>query len=142
MTGDLRFWTKVAPAAWDECWLWTAGLNDSGYGKFRYRGRAERAHRVAYELMIGPIPDGLQLDHLCRVRRCVNPYHLDPVTTAVNTQRGDHSSNNHMRKRTHCPSGHTYSPENTWRRSNGNRICRTCAMARSVEYRQHIRSTA
>lgn len=82
-----RFWEKVAE---DEngCWLWTAGKNAAGYGAFGVRDKVVRAHRWAYEQMVAEIPEGLVLDHLCRVRHCVNPYHCDPVTDLVNSRRG------------------------------------------------------
>lgn len=85
-----RFWPKVSKT--DSCWLWQASLDGKGYGQInggRTPTRMMRAHRVAYELVIGPIPDGLDLDHLCRTPRCVNPDHLEPVTRRENTARGD-----------------------------------------------------
>jgi hypothetical protein len=78
-----RFLAKVDKA--DECWLWTARKNYKGYGMFRLGSRVPYAHRVAYEHYVGPIPEGLQLDHICRVRHCVNPDHLEPVTNAETT---------------------------------------------------------
>ena len=71
----------------DECWLWTASLRD-GYGQLRYEGRIRGAHVVIYELLVGPVPTELELDHLCRARRCVNPAHMEPVTHAINLWRG------------------------------------------------------
>lgn len=81
-----RFWSRVTETP-GGCWLWTGALCDSGYGRFR-AGTLVRTHRYAYELMVADIPDGLDLDHLCRRRACVNPYHLDPVTRGVNVRRG------------------------------------------------------
>lgn len=82
-----RFWSKVTEAP-DGCWMWTGSLNRDGYGTFWVnRSRVVLAHGWAYTHMIGEVPDGLQLDHTCRVRACVNPFHLDPVTAAVNVQR-------------------------------------------------------
>lgn len=87
-----RFWSMVEPAPFEACWNWKRSVSAKGYGRFGISHpegqRIHIAHRVAYELLIGEIPDGLQLDHLCRNPRCVNPYHLDPVTNQVNTQRG------------------------------------------------------
>lgn len=70
------------------CWIWTASKNWDGYGQFRWGGRQQLAHRVSYQILVGAIPPGLELDHLCRVRDCVNPAHLESVTSAENTRRG------------------------------------------------------
>jgi hypothetical protein len=95
------------------CILWTGLLNEDGYGK---RG-SRLAHRVAYEEQVGPIPEGLEMDHLCRVRNCVNVQHLEPVTHQENCRRGIHWSS----KKTHCPKGHPL--DYHWR---GKRLCSTC----------------
>jgi hypothetical protein len=86
-----RFWARVEKRP-DGCWIWTGVINHNGYGRYTYarpdgRSLASRAHRIAYELLVGPIPDGLQLDHLCRVKACVNPAHLEPVTQDENMRR-------------------------------------------------------
>jgi len=117
-----RFWSKVNKT--DECWIWTAGKNQKGYGQFRLNGKTQKAHRVSYELMIGPIPDGLQIDHLCRNRACVRPDHLEAVTPRENTSRGDTGKN--MLVKTHCPQGHPYDEANTYRYKSGARSCRSC----------------
>lgn len=109
------------------CWLWTGSCDPSGYGTLKLEGRTRRAHRLAYELLVGPIPDGLQLDHLCRVRNCANPDHLEPVTNQENSRRG-------RALITHCPKGHPYSGDNLRLhvRKNGrdvNRECRECVRA-------------
>lgn len=86
-----RFWPKVRLGADDECWLWQASCFTNGYGHIGEgggRGRTLLAHRVAYELLVGPIPEGTQLDHLCREKKCVNPRHLEPVSGSVNLKRG------------------------------------------------------
>ncbi len=105
----------------DDCWEWTAGKTIEGYGLFYYEDRKQCAHRVAYELTVGPIPEGLHLDHLCRNPACVNPDHLEPVTNKVNAQRGLWGM------RTHCPAGHEYDEANTYRTAaRGHRQCRKC----------------
>ena len=85
------------------------------------------AHRVAYELTNGPIPDGLELDHLCRVRHCVNPSHIEAVTHRENTLRGT-GPIPHRARQSHCKHGHEFTPENTYRLPNGCRHCRTCSI--------------
>ena len=118
-----RFWAKVQKT--EDCWLWTAAL-DQGYGRFSVApGRAARAPRVAYELLVGSIPADRQLDHLCRNRACVNPAHLELVTSRTNTLRGLGRTARNAR-RTHCPKGHPYSPENTLVSKDGERFCREC----------------
>lgn len=122
-TPEQRFWANADQA--DGCWLWLGEVNDSGYGVIWLGKRRTRAHRFGYELIVGPVPDGLDLDHLCRVRRCVNPAHLEPVTRRMNLLRGETLPAAQV-KRTHCPKGHVYSKQNT-RVLNGSRYCRTCA---------------
>jgi hypothetical protein len=110
------------------CWLWQGTLSRNGYGRHRVGpGRGlEMAHRVSYAHYVGPIPEGLQIDHLCRVRSCTNPAHLEAVTASVNTERQDHDA----RRRTECPQGHPYDAENTIVRADGFRRCRECDRAR------------
>lgn len=89
------------------CWLWTGGTGRNGYGDVYFDGRMQKAHRIVYRIFKGPIPEGLVLDHLCRIRRCVNPDHLEPVTHRENTIRGiGFASVNH--RKTTCPRGHLY----------------------------------
>ena len=130
---EARFWPKVNKAGSGGCWLWTAGRSSRsrGYGDCWFARRMLRAHRVAFELVTGPIPDGLELDHLCRVRLCVNPDHLEAVTHAENVRRGDGGRN--QSDKTHCPNGHEYSAENTYRRPGQPswRYCRACAALRT-----------
>ena len=123
-----RFWAKVEKT--ETCWLWTACKHRAGYGFFRVGGRNLYAHRWAYELLVGQIPPDLELDHLCRVPACVNPAHLEAVTPRVNTLRGLGPAALNSQK-THCPQGHPYDTENTFLRTSGRRLCRTCHRART-----------
>lgn len=107
------------------CWLWTRGLSPHGYGEGCERGGASRAHRMAYRGFVGPIPEGLELDHVCRVRRCVNPEHLEPVTHQENMRRGETIAAANALK-THCRQGHPYDAANTHVLPDGSRTCRTC----------------
>lgn len=125
-----RFWAKVEKT--ETCWLWTAGLVD-GYGRFRDNG-LWLAHRWAYIHLVGPIPEGLEPDHLCRVRNCVRPAHLELVTRRENWARGDAPSVANSLK-THCIHGHEFNAENTRIRGDGNRDCRTCAKARTKAWK-------
>lgn len=109
-----------------DCWLWTGSLSAKGYGTVFFDGRNQAAHRVVYELLVRPIDDGYQLDHLCRVRCCVNPSHLEPVTLAENLRRG------RPMHQTHCKHGHPFTEDNTYRQpSNPYRRCRTCKKLRN-----------
>lgn len=119
-TSDLaRFWAKVDKQQ-DDCWPWLGWRNHKGYGYLSIDRGKVSAHRLAWTLANGrEVPEGLELDHLCRNRDCVNPDHLEPVT---------HRENNLRRTRliTHCPSGHEYTDETTLHRGDGRRACRTC----------------
>lgn len=129
------FWDKVQPCPMSGCWLWTAyvigpkkGRWNEGYGQVWNGVRVVPAHRYSFISLVGEIPDGLVLDHLCRIRCCVNPAHLEPVTRAENTRRGDLSRNGDVqRNRTHCPRGHEYNKANTYTCSRGKRMCRECS---------------
>lgn len=113
------------------CWVWKKSLNINGYGRIRVGGRWGRdhqAHRVTYELFVGPIPDDLQIDHLCRVRACCNPPHLEPVTARENGRRGLAGTNLALWQaaKTRCPRGHPYGGTNLYVDPTGRRHCREC----------------
>jgi hypothetical protein len=129
-----RFWMKVVKAGpvseWrprlGPCWIWIGSSNREGYGNFwAQTGRCVKAHRWAYEKLVGPIPEGLYIDHLCHRPGCVNPAHLEPVTNGENVRRGNHWA----RTITHCPSGHPYDEANVYI-ERGRRRCRTCRRER------------
>lgn len=135
LTLDERFWIKVQGAGdVESCWIWGGYVDpQTGYGRYTVNaaitGAVEQtqvfyAHRYAWEFMHGPVPKGLDLDHLCRNRACCNPWHLEPVTPLVNTSRGIGHG-----KETRCPQGHPYDEANTYRRG-GRRYCRACNRAR------------
>jgi hypothetical protein len=136
-----RFMSHVDPEPSTGCLLWTGTRTPAGYGDFRENGRHSYAHRRAYEHFIGPIPEGLTLDHRCRVRHCVNPTHLEPVTGRENALRGYGACAINARK-THCPRGHILGPENASAAyvKRGHRPCRTCSRARSAAYRLRVRT--
>lgn len=116
------------------CWLWTGRKNNVGYGSMTMQTpegpRARGVHRVAYEHYVGPIPAGKQIDHLCRVRLCFNPEHLEPVTPRENVMRSPVALAALNAAKTHCPQGHAYTPENTYHQKAGGRLCRTCQLSR------------
>lgn len=121
-TDDVRFWAKVEKT--DTCWLWTAKLQENGYGRFKYDdGHLGMAHRWVYEQLVGPIPEGLVIDHLCQVKHCVNPDHLEAVSSGENVLRGDGPTAVNARK-TSCLRGHEFSM-----RPSGGRKCLVCEKA-------------
>lgn len=132
-----RFWEKVALPDENGCMRWMAGKFPAGYGLIRV-GTNQGAHRVSYELLVGPIPEGLQIDHLCRVRDCVAPDHLEPVTGQENTRRGILSERRgaHERAKTHCRNGHPFIPENLVNRSRPGRDCKICHRLREERKRR------
>jgi len=109
----------------DTCWIWEGQKDKFGYGNFSILGKKVRAHRFAYEEFVGDIPEGLVIDHLCRNHSCVNPNHLEPVTTLENLMRGETMNVLNKLKPT-CPQGHQYSGENLYVDPRGNRQCRLC----------------
>jgi hypothetical protein len=138
-----RFWAKVdkdgpIPEHRPElgpCWLWTRAPTSEGYGSFWVRGKQTRqAHTISWELERGPVPEGLELDHLCRVRRCVRVSHLEAVPHRENVLRGvGPAAINAAKER--CNQGHRFTPENTYVDPKGNRNCQTCQRAAEAAYR-------
>jgi len=113
------------------CWRWWSTLDKKGYGRVLMDGSCQPAHRVMFMALVGPIGAGLEIDHLCRVRNCVNPWHMEPVTHAENVMRGTSFSVVNAAK-THCIHGHKFTPENTvpWGPDGRHRRCRTCIRVR------------
>lgn len=143
-----RFWTKVAHDP-DGCWLWTAAKNH-GYGYFLWNGRTQNAHRVAYEVLVDAVPDGLVVDHGCHNgtgcpggiecphRPCVRPDHLEAVTQSINKLRGM-SAPARKARQTHCKRGHELASDNVKTNKRGHRECYTCRLAQNARWRERRR---
>lgn len=131
-TEDDRFWGYIHKT--ESCWIWAGTQNDRGYGLFSVGGRHVQVHRYAYEKARGRIPDGLTIDHLCMVKNCVNPEHLEAVTGRENTRRMQAAYGMGWVV-THCPAGHGYTPENTYIEPKGSRACRICRVDRTRRWR-------
>jgi hypothetical protein len=141
-----RFWSKVVMV--ENCWEWLGNYYPNGYGQISIGKRKMMAHRMAYQLRVGPIPDGLTLDHLCRNPKCVNPSHLEPVTMRENTLRGT-SPSAECAKKDSCKHGHPLSGDNLVVRKGRSgrpwRACRAClrtypSVARRAERDRHASS--
>jgi hypothetical protein len=135
-----RIWRRVQIAGPDDCWIWLGTTNGKGYGITNRGGRKDGrvyVHRAVWELERGPIPEGLEIDHLCRTRSCVNIRHLALVTHAENNRRGMTLSGINARK-THCPAGHPYDEANTYRPPGApkSRMCRACMKIRDRKRRR------
>ena len=132
----LRFWRKVEVSA--GCWEWVGAVQSAGYGSFTAApNRQTTAHRFAYTAMVGPIPSGMDIDHRCRNRRCVNPSHLEVVSRSENVVRGVAPAVSKMlwETATACPKGHTYTAETLYVDPRGSRRCRVCHRERARVYR-------
>lgn len=116
------------PIPFSGCQVWLGYIQSKGYGVVGVGRRTALAHRISWELASGPIPEGLMLDHLCRVRCCINPAHLEPVTGSINVLRGNGPAVTKARNQSivNCPQGHLYSVENTYIDKTGARNCRMC----------------
>lgn len=128
-----RFWDRTEPIPIAGCWIWTGSDTGKGHGNIRSGGQRYKAHRFAYETLVGPIGEGLHLDHKCRVRSCVNPAHLEPVTSQVNTLRGIGPAAVNAAL-THCRRGHLLAGDNLrvrTRDSRTERVCLACERIRS-----------
>lgn len=135
LTVEERFWSKVDRQGPDECWPWIDQLDSKGYGRFKLNGHYPVASRVAWELTVGPIPEGLKLDHLCRNPPCVNPAHLEPVPQKENVRRGLMGV-----LRTHCPNDHEYVESTTKIDRKGHRVCRICERERMQRFLERRRA--
>lgn len=109
-----------------DCWVWTACISDNGYGRLTFAGKSLYSHRVSYEVFVGDIPAGLELDHLCRNRACCNPFHLEAVTPSENVRRGMSAGALALRREL-CQFGHSFAEHGVVR--HGRRVCRTCRIA-------------
>lgn len=124
----------------DECWPWRGNIDSEGYGRVRVGDVRRKTHQVSYERFIGPIPAGLEPDHLCRNRACFNPRHLEAVPNSVNWIRGAAFTAANARK-THCARGHEFTPENTYigrhrERDGDQRVCRECMRQHKRNFRK------
>ena len=113
----------------NDCWLWNGSVDNGGYGRLGINNTVKMAHRAVYELLVGEIPEGLEIDHLCKVRNCVNPAHLEPVSRKENCLRSDSPWAENARK-TSCKYGHPFDEENTYQISPTRRSCKKCVINR------------
>ena len=143
---EVRFWAKIDKTA--GCWLWIGATQSQGYGCFGVAGTSQLAHRISYTLAYGAIPESLVIDHLCLVKRCVRPDHLEAVTVKVNNQRAldngqaqPSALSQRNAAKLFCRNGHPYSPDNTYVTPQGHRDCRTCKRAADERLRRRRQTT-
>ena len=128
-----RLWEICIPEPNSGCWLWLGANGRGGYSAFRFYGRDTSAHRASYVLHKGLISPGLHIDHLCGVRCCINPEHLEAVTPTENHRRSPGSQGAHKRAQTHCIHGHEFDQKNTYITPSGHRACRRCRNIRTKQ---------
>jgi len=139
-SSEVRFWSRVQKT--ESCWIWRGAIGSHGYGNFAVSAKREDpqfmlAHRYAYQLLRGPIPEEKQLDHVvCNTPSCVNPWHLEPKTQWENMRRGSSPAAKNARK-TNCVRGHFLDGKNMRINSRGDRVCRSCDNLRSSKYRKN-----
>ena len=125
----------------DGCWLWVAGKDNNGYGQFWVKPRTRRAHQLAYEAVHGPVPNGLELDHICRKPACINPDHLRAVTHYENVMCGFGVGARAARQE-RCKHGHDLTPENLVKTSGTRRMCLLCHRRRALAYYHRQRAAS
>jgi hypothetical protein len=127
----------------DGCWRWQGWIDPQGYGYCYYEGKRRSIHRLSYQILVGPIPSDLVCDHLCCVRNCLNPAHIELVTSGINVLRGHErrkiAGRPALNLRNHCRKGHEFTPENTFMHWRG-RTCRTCQYASQQRYRRKVKA--
>lgn len=124
-----------------DCWLWLGYRDEDGYGRIKVDGHSRGVHRIVYDELVGPVAEGLTLDHLCRVRHCVNPDHLEPVTKRVNDLRG-YGAPAQAARRTTCPRGHAYDAIHANGGGSVARTCRRCTAQKQRRYQARMRAAA
>ncbi len=141
MKASKRFWSQVLINP-DACWEWQGGISN-GYGSFFLFPKKVKAHRYSYEQLVGEIPIGLEIDHLCRNRSCVNPAHMETVTRSENIRRGllPNIGRQYQESKTHCPQGHAYDETNTYiRKDRPGRDCKVCRLNATRRWLERARS--
>jgi len=141
MMSERPRWVEEDRGHASPCWIWQRYIQQHGYGVAWVKGEGRKvvAHRVVYEELVGPVPSGMELDHLCEVRCCVNPAHLRPASHRENTLRGNGVASRNIMK-THCPQGHPYDEQNTRYVEGGRRRCRACLRQQKRARREALRA--